>query len=318
MKNGDRYEIKKTSEITPDKNQPRKILDEDKLRDMAESMKTEGIINAIEIDEKNVIITGEMRWRAAKLAGLETVPCKIINSTGRDRLRRQLVENLHNNTMSPIDTAKAIHSLGEKYKDSFNRVSLLGKEIGCNKDFIHDHLVILSLTEPVQKLIGEGELPRTVGRVIRLIPSEHRERFQEKLTNDEFGDRTTAFAVARVISKNEDKANEILNIDFTDKDFREARLAIKEEIGEVKGLVQMLDEGERSIDSMEGTLIRANEWLGNTKKADIPPFFDKYITNAIKLTISNLQGWLTDKEPVALKPFSRKDSQLVIEGETKE
>ena len=71
--------------IRPDKNQPRKSFDEDALKGMAVSIKNEGVINAIEIDEKFIIITGEQRWRAAKIAGLKEVPVKIIENITEER-----------------------------------------------------------------------------------------------------------------------------------------------------------------------------------------------------------------------------------------
>ncbi len=83
------------SKIKPDKNQPRQTIDEEHIKEISQSIVTEGVINAIEIDENNVIITGEQRWRAAKLAGLKEVPCKILKITPELRFRRQVIENLH-------------------------------------------------------------------------------------------------------------------------------------------------------------------------------------------------------------------------------
>jgi len=72
------------------------------------------------------------------------------------------------------------------------------------------------------------------------------------------------------------------------------------------------------IDVMELLLIRLNEMLGKNKKGDIPSFFSDYLTNAITLTISNLQNWLSEKETTTLKPFSQKSSQITIDGEVAE
>jgi ParB family chromosome partitioning protein len=92
---------KNINEIRPDPNQPRKNFPEKRIREMAKSILTEGIINPIEIDKDGVIITGEMRWRSAKEAGLTTVPVKVIDP-GENRFRRQVIENVHHNTMTTM------------------------------------------------------------------------------------------------------------------------------------------------------------------------------------------------------------------------
>lgn len=81
-------------DLKPDPNQPRKYFDPEAEQELANSMKNGGIINPIEIDENNVIITGERRWRASRLSGLIHIPCKIVTGlTPIERLIRQTAEN---------------------------------------------------------------------------------------------------------------------------------------------------------------------------------------------------------------------------------
>jgi len=95
--------------ITPDALQPRKYFDEEALKEMAISIKNEGLINPIDFDENFVIITGERRWRSSKLAGLKEVPVRFLSGLSPDkRFIRQVQENLHQNTMSAWDTALAL------------------------------------------------------------------------------------------------------------------------------------------------------------------------------------------------------------------
>ena len=101
---------KNINEIRPDTNQPRKNFPETRIREMAKSILTEGIINPIEVDKDGVIVTGEIRWRSAKEAGLKTVPVKVIDP-GKTRFRRQVVENVHHNTMTTMDTSRALSKL---------------------------------------------------------------------------------------------------------------------------------------------------------------------------------------------------------------
>jgi len=333
MGKGILYEMRKLSEISPDPNQPRRNIDKDKIEEMAKSIKTEGIINAIEIDENNVIVTGETRWRAAQVAGLEMIPCKVISIEGRDRFRRQVIENVCNNTMNPIDTAKALEKLLEKYSTSSpgelvrdphhsgeyhsQGIKELAEEIGKGKSFISEHLDLLKMTKPIQEMIKAGT-PRSISRSVNKIPDEHKVKFQEKIANNEFKSRDIAVGVASLIAKNPDNVDKILEIDFSNKSMKEAQDAITDEIGESFDISQTLDNGEKMIDVMELLLIRLNEMLGKNKKGDIPSFFSDYLTNAITLTISNLQNWLSEKETTTLKPFSQKSSQITIDGEVAE
>ena len=174
-------------DIKPDPNQPRTHIDQDKVRDMAQSMRTEGVIKPIEIDEDNVIVTGEMRWRAAKEAGLATIPCVRRSFKGRDRYRRQLIENLHNNTMSSMETAKALDKLLDKSLPLRLSRGKLAKEVGASVEFVREHLAILDLTAAMQKKISDNELPRTIIRAIRLVPEEHRQAFEKKVLDENLG-----------------------------------------------------------------------------------------------------------------------------------
>lgn len=327
------YEIRKLSEISPDPNQPRRNIDKDKVEEMAKSIRTEGIINAIEIDENNVIVTGETRWRAAAIAGLETIPCKIISVKGRDRFRRQVVENVCNNTMNPIDTAKALEKLLAKYRTSSpgelvrdsrhsgeyhtQGVKELSEEIGKEKSFITEHLDLLKMTRPVQEMVKAGA-PRSISRSIKKVPDEHKIIFQDKIVNKEFKSRDVAMAVANIVAKNPSKADEILEINFSDKNVQQAQEIIKEKVGETIDLIQVIDNGESMIDTIELLLIKLNELLGKNKKEDIPSFFNDYLTNAITLTISNLQNWLAEEGTTNLEPFSQKSSKTTIDGEVVE
>ncbi|MEK6882139.1 MAG: ParB/RepB/Spo0J family partition protein [Nanoarchaeota archaeon] len=142
--------------IKPDINQPRTVFKEEIIQKMAESIKVEGVINPVEIDPQNIIITGEQRWRAAILAGYSKVPV-IINKdslTEFTRFRRQVIENEHHSDMTPEDKARAYKKLLEMkgYKVSGeglasqgvdNGLRWLAREIGSTKDTIRMYLNVL-------------------------------------------------------------------------------------------------------------------------------------------------------------------------------
>lgn len=189
------------------------------------SMLTEGVINPIEVDEDYVIVTGEMRWRAAKFAGLKTIPAKIIRISPEKRFLRQVIENIHHNTMSDWDTAKALEKLRKYamehpdvtqhggYKDrGFNKLCRL---IGKSKRFVEDHLNILGASESLQKAIKSGKMPFSFIRAVQRAPKQFRAKMEVKIVRGEFKQRDSAMEVAVALSRTPDKAKEILGVNYT-------------------------------------------------------------------------------------------------------
>lgn len=157
-------------QIRPDPNQPRKVFSDEYIKGLAGNLAVEGMINAIEIDENNMIITGECRWRAAKLAGWTEVPVNINKSRlgEYERFRRQMSENLHQSSanggtpMNAIDVAKGYKRLLEmKGYDlstpSTERVDSglheLSKELSVSADKISKYLNMLFEPKYVRQAI---------------------------------------------------------------------------------------------------------------------------------------------------------------------
>lgn len=105
--------IKKVSEIKPDQNQPRKTFDEESLKHLAESILGNGLLKPVEIDENNVLIDGERRWRAHNVAGLKEIECRLIKlkGNGKTRLRRQLISDIQDEEMPTGERYTAIAKL---------------------------------------------------------------------------------------------------------------------------------------------------------------------------------------------------------------
>ena len=105
------------SSLRGDPNQPRKTFPAEVIENMAATVKKHGTINPIEVDEKNVIVTGELRWRAARKAGIKTIPVKKVRGlTPNDRLERQLIENYHQHQLDEDEGYAAIYKLYKIYE----------------------------------------------------------------------------------------------------------------------------------------------------------------------------------------------------------
>jgi len=205
--------------IKPDPNQPRQSFDPARIEEIAQSMKTAGVINPIELDEDLMIITGEIRWRAAREAELNTVPCKILDINDNERFMRQVIENIHHNTMSAYDTAKAMekllgvlpgNTLGGKQPND-KGISILSEKIGKSRATILEYLNILQQSEEMQKAIREEKIKHTALRASSKVENiKHKERINKKILKGDFGSRDGSIAVARAINAHPEKAEELL------------------------------------------------------------------------------------------------------------
>lgn len=184
------------SKIKEDPNQPRQHFTETMIEEMATSVRNEGIINPIEIDKDFIIITGAIRFKAAKVVGLEVIPCKSILEIGNsERFIRQMQENVHHNTMNDWDVAKGLEKTislirsqcdgkkgrpSEIYRDAL--IKLYGKSAG----WISGHLSLLSESKEIQKSVQKREISFYKIREAKKAPEEYREKLKKKVIKDKY------------------------------------------------------------------------------------------------------------------------------------
>lgn len=150
-------------------NQPRKIFDEDALNELAASIKTHGIIQPIVVNKDDngyMIIAGERRWRAAHIAGLDTVPCVVKSYTERQIKEIAIIENLQREDLNPIEAARAIKQLMEEYNFTQETVA---DRIGISRPNIANTIRLLSLQPEVIKLVEQNKLTAGHARTLVVI-----------------------------------------------------------------------------------------------------------------------------------------------------
>ncbi|MGN0813557.1 MAG: ParB/RepB/Spo0J family partition protein [Candidatus Coproplasma sp.] len=156
-------------EIYANPNQPRKNFDEQALRELADSIKKHGVIMPIVVNAdkhgKYMIIAGERRYRASKIAGLKTIPVVIRNYSEREIKEISLIENLQREDLNPIEAAAAMKQLMVEYKLTQDE---LAERIGKSRPAIANTLRLLSLTPEVMQLVAEGKL--SAGHARTLVP----------------------------------------------------------------------------------------------------------------------------------------------------
>ena len=144
--------------IEPNKNQPRKKFDDDKLEALAESIKENGVIQPIIVVKNGdmyKIVAGERRWRAAKKAGLSEIPSVIRNYTDQEVAQIALIENLQRENLNPIEEALGYKTLIDKFNMTQESVS---SKLGKSRSAIANSIRLLSLDEPIQSKLITGEI----------------------------------------------------------------------------------------------------------------------------------------------------------------
>ena len=147
--------------------QPRKIFDDEALAELAESIKNYGVIQPIivkQVGDRYVIIAGERRWRASRLAGLKTIPCVVKDYTEQEVSEIAIIENLQREDLNPIESAKAIKSLIQQYNLTQDDVA---DKIGKSRPAVANTLRLLLLPESIIALVESNKL--TAGHARALL-----------------------------------------------------------------------------------------------------------------------------------------------------
>jgi ParB family chromosome partitioning protein len=165
------------TKIFPNPHQPRKIFDEEKLEELAASIRQHGIIQPITVQRSGdgfEIVAGERRWRAAKLAGLLTAPIHIRVVEDDEMLELALIENLQRDDLSPMEEAYAYKALIE---DLSYTQEVLGKRLGKSRPHIANTLRLLALPQFVQDALDKKII--SAGHARALLMASDKETLQE-------------------------------------------------------------------------------------------------------------------------------------------
>ena len=185
------------SRITRDKNQPRKTFNSDTLKELASSIKEQGIINPITVrpyGNKFIIIAGERRFLAARQAGLKVIPAQIRRVSKNDVMLISLIENLQREDLNSIDKAEGIKALKVNLGLPWTEI---GKKLGLSKQRILDLVGLLDLPKEIKEDIRNKKLTEKHGRALRKLKNDKDEIIRvSKIIKEEklSGDKTLQLA----------------------------------------------------------------------------------------------------------------------------
>lgn len=159
----------KLSEIEPNKNQPRKAFNQAQLEELADSIRKYGVLQPLLVQKKDdtyTIIAGERRWRAAKLAGLTTVPVVVREYSVQQAMEIALIENLQREDLNPIEEAQAYQRLIEEFALKQEEIA---ERVSKNRTTITNSLRLLNLTSEVQQMLVEGRITSGHARALLAV-----------------------------------------------------------------------------------------------------------------------------------------------------
>lgn len=185
-------------EVTPNPRQPRKSFDEDKLTDLAESIREHGVMQPILVtprDGKYMIIAGERRYRASVRAGLQTIPALVRDMDDRQVLELALIENVQRDDLTPVEEASAYNILIEDYGYTQER---LAQRMGKSRSAIANATRLLALPEDVLQMVDAGKL--TVGHVKPLLSIDIPD-WQSAFAHEIYQDHLTARQVEQAVKE---------------------------------------------------------------------------------------------------------------------
>jgi ParB family chromosome partitioning protein len=164
-------------QIDTNPNQPRKVFDEEPLEELASSIREHGVIQPILVESKGdrfEIIAGERRFRASKLADQETIPAIVRDINEEKRLEYAIIENIQREDLNPIDEAKAIASLIDRFSLTQDLVS---QRLGKSRSAVANTLRLLKLTDNMQQSLADGLISSGHARSILALDSNAEAQF---------------------------------------------------------------------------------------------------------------------------------------------
>lgn len=185
------------SEVVPNPQQPRTVMDEDLLRELMDSILTYGIIQPLLVTQEEgqdgqpvyQLIAGERRLRAAKLAGLKSVPVTIRQTTPQELLEIAIVENVQRADLNPLEEAVAYQRLREEFDLTQAEVA---DRVGKSRTAIANTLRLLELPVEVRAAISAGEISEGHGRALLGLPDDSRRvQLLERVIKDGLNVRET-------------------------------------------------------------------------------------------------------------------------------
>lgn len=202
------------AEIDPNFEQPRKNFDEQALNELAESIKVHGVIQPIVVTpmgKRYMIIAGERRFRASKLAGKTQIPALIRHYTPQQIKEISIIENLQREDLNPVEAGRAIKTL----MSEFNMTQEMAADrIGKSRSAVANILRLLTLDDDVLKLVEQNRLSAGHARALVVVPKQSQYKLALKACDNKMNVRDTEKLVRDFLNPKPEKQKEEMNLEL--------------------------------------------------------------------------------------------------------
>ena len=248
--------------VRPNPNQPRKYFDEEALQGLADSIKSQGIIQPLTVEEiapgEFSIIAGERRYRAAKIAGLEKIPAIVVSLNEIQRIQMSLIENIQRENLNAIEEASAYQYLIDH---SGYTQEMVSQKVGKSRSAIANSLRLLSLSDKMKDDVVSGAMTAGHARaILSLVNPADRELLRDKIVHEGLSVRDAEILAEsynkghKLIQrkKGAEKDSEVTNIEEKFVSAVGSRVEIKGSLD--KGKLQIRFKSQRDLERLYSLL----------------------------------------------------------------
>ena len=247
-------------DMYPNENQPRRVFDEEKIKDLSESIKKYGVLQPIVLkpDEfgKYMIIAGERRYRASKMANLTEIPAVLRDIPIKEIMEIALIENLQREELTPIEEALGYKSLIENYKLTQEEIS---EAIGKSRPHIANMLRLLNLEKEVIEMINQGFITAGHGKaLLRVTDKIQQINLANKVIDENLSVRETEELTKNVFIEKKKKKTaqkDIFTLDIEEKLMNVLGTKVNISKGKKKGKIEIEYHDDEQLSNIISLLI---------------------------------------------------------------
>ena len=247
------------SKIKPGRFQPRSNFDKDKLAELTESIKKQGVLSPILVREFGLnefeVIAGERRLRSSKMAGLETIPCLVDQKKDEDALISALIENLQREDLNPVEEAKGLDRLKREFGLTQDEVA---SSTGKARSTIANSLRILSLPTLVLDMLSSGKIEKGHAKLLASMQPNKAEEVAKKIIKEGLTVRDlrnlSLKSKSKFNSRSKQKDTDVLNIEKEMSEIFGHKIEIEAKntkTGKVSIIYKTLDELDNIISKIK-------------------------------------------------------------------
>lgn len=191
------------NEIEPNSGQPRRKFDEEKLQELADSIREHGVVQPIIVKKEGnfyKLIAGERRWRAARIAGLKTIPAITKNFNENEIMEISLIENIQREDLNPMEEAEAYKKLMDEFGLTQEKIA---EKIGKSRSSIANTLRLINLDERVKQYVTDGVISEGHARALSNINDEKDLQYEiaKKIIDNNLNVRQTEKLIRKLLFK---------------------------------------------------------------------------------------------------------------------